>query len=231
MSQTYIEPEYHHRYPRPYKPGPIPRTGKEWVPCRICTKLFVRRRRCRRPVTCQSPHCCHENARRCVIKWRTNAAIDDPDYWRRENAKTKQRMLADGRAKMVPCKICSKLFFRRVSHPKTVTCLAPDCIKMNRKINSQKSSRNYREKNRDKCNAAQARWRAANKDKIKAYNDMITHKRRMSKYPVIVEQPKPKIKKSKPQKKISTSPISRHHTHRTLRRVIQHHPRNTGRHP
>ena len=39
----YRQPPFHARYPRPYKPGPIPGTKKEWAICTVCKVLFLRR--------------------------------------------------------------------------------------------------------------------------------------------------------------------------------------------
>ena len=62
-NKDWVEPPAHRWYPRPYRPGPIPRTRKEWRVCCICRVLFVARLRDHNTVTCLAPHCVHENFR------------------------------------------------------------------------------------------------------------------------------------------------------------------------
>ena len=79
----YIVPPYHLRYPAP-SPGPIPRSKKEWVPCRVCYTLFMRRRGNRSPVTCHAPKCVNLNIH--IITRRTAIRRSRSGWWRQYRA-------------------------------------------------------------------------------------------------------------------------------------------------
>ena len=55
--QHYVQPPYHFRYPRPYVPGPIKGTKKEWRICCECQVLFLVKIKNKLHVTCGDSKC------------------------------------------------------------------------------------------------------------------------------------------------------------------------------
>ena len=74
--QQYIEPPYHFKYPRPYVPGHIRGTKREWVPCAVCTTLFIRRiDKTKHPhKTCGNNKCVDINRINSIKAWRNSPA-------------------------------------------------------------------------------------------------------------------------------------------------------------
>lgn len=62
----YVQPAYHFRYPRPYKPGHIRGSKKEWRICCICKVLYVCRMDNTTSKTCRKTTCVNENIRQNI---------------------------------------------------------------------------------------------------------------------------------------------------------------------
>ena len=90
----YIEPPYVFKYPRPYKPGHIKGTKKEWVPCAVCKTLFIRRiDKIKQPrKTCGNNICVDVNRRNSIAAWQKS---DEGMAWKKQyNATHKDEMRA-----------------------------------------------------------------------------------------------------------------------------------------
>ena len=88
--KDWVEPPLHVWYPRPYVPGPIPRTKKEWRICKICRVLFMARLRNKLYVTCGSPRCMYENQR--SLQRKHNATPKRKAYMKTWNNDNKDRL-------------------------------------------------------------------------------------------------------------------------------------------
>lgn len=148
----------------PPKPGPIPRSKKEWAICKICTTLFVKKISDTNSVTCREPSCVHQNAREnhrnAKQAWRER--VGEEAWKKRVNEYARQNRAK--KRKPHDCVICGKPYIKLGP---TKTC-SKECSAINAKNTEKLSKKKYYQKHKQAIKDKVSDWCKKNPERRRA---------------------------------------------------------------